>query len=341
MNGIKQFLPLFIVIVLLLPVSCSQLGKQPPEWENGAFTPDGKHYVYLYSIFNVTQYSQGGGATYRSGTTRYYLQIIDPYTGEKLLKNPISFKDMVRIGDISNDYVWLGTRDREKQKNSIAIVDIASGQLKYSHRDMIRQNPDVPFGYGTFYRQTSGLNEAVYEADDGRKYLVNPTNGIMTVLHGQSGPRIDLLGDEGYQFEYSMDGLQRLNENGSRIRFAIAGTDTTITSTDDFLNPQFLAVDKQSTADDAVPTVYHDSFFILSSKLQNNSNEMIFTRVNQHTLATVWATTLQETITGESPVSGNKYRLRLNGQTLFAANQSRLMAINLETGAVTATYQLF
>ena len=329
-----------MILTLSLLAGCSFMGRQAPVWKSGTFTPDGKYYVYLYSVFNVSQYSQQGGITHRSGTTEYFMQVLDCASGEKMLKVPLLFEELVDIGDVSNQYVWLTSRDLRKKRNSLAIFDLSTLKLKFKAKEIAKLNPDIPFGFGIFYKRDTGSNQAVYEADDGRKYAVNPETGQLTLLRNTTpGDRLWGYDDDFYQYENSLPGLRELPSGGSRRRLALEDS-TQITSDDDFLDPEYLTLDKQTRSDRSTPTLYEGSFFVVSSVSRNQSKDYILTRVDQRTLATMWSLVLPEDENEEVSSFSNKCRFYLNGQRLRVANQSHLMEIDLQTGAMAASYPL-
>ncbi|WP_461532010.1 hypothetical protein [Sinomicrobium sp.] len=331
---------LIILLGLVLSLSgCSFMGKQAPVWEGGVFTPDGKYYVYMYSVYHVTQYSQQGGITHRSGYTERFLQVVDCASGEKLLKNPVEFDELVRIGDVNNHYVWLSVRDIEEEQNSVAVFDLSSFDLKFSAEDIREKNPDIPFGYGAFFESDENVNQAVYEAEDGRKYDIDAETGKLAIAADSEGERLNGYEDDFYQYTYSYDAVQQEITGGSRRKLFRADS-VQITSQDDFLDPQYLAIHQKRYNHKARPSIYDQSFFILSKTVRNNSKDLILTRINQQTLATVWSITLPQDDNEELSNIQNKCRFYLQGDNLLASNQSHLMEIDLKTGTLKASYKL-
>ena len=278
--------------------------------------------------------------THRSGTTEHYLQVINCASGEKLLKSPFRFDEFVRIGDVSNRYVWLSSRDVQKERNSLVVFDLSTLDLKFDAKEIAELNPNIPFGFGIFYERNAGSNRAVYEADDGRKYTVDPETGqLMLSRDATPGERLRGYDEDFYQYEHSIPGLRELPSGGSRRRLALEDS-TQITSDDDFLDPEYLTLDKQSRSDQSTPTLYEGSFFVVSKVSRNQSKDCILTRVDLQTLATIWSLQLPEDENEEVSSFSNKCRFYLNGQRLRVANQSHLMEIDLKTGTMAASYPL-
>ena len=340
LRSMRQHFLLLMILTLWLLGGCSFMGRQAPVWRSGTFTPDGKYYVYLYSIYNVSQYSQQGGITHRSGTTEYYLQVLNAVSGEKLLESPRRFDELVDIGDVSNQYVWLSSRDVRKERNSLAIFDLSALKLKFDAEEIVKLNPDIPFGFGIFYKRNAGSNQAMYEADDGRKYAVDPETGQLTPSRDAApGERLMGYDEDFYQYENSLPGLRELPSGGSRRRLVLEDS-TQITSDDDFLDPEYLTLDKQTRSDQSTPTVYEGSFFVISKVSRNQSKDYYLTRVDQQTLATIWSTLLPEDENEEVSSFSNKCRFYLIGNRLTVANQSHLMEMDLNTGSIAASYPL-
>lgn len=333
-----KFTPLWCIFCLIFFISgCTMLGKQAPEWEEGSFTPDGKYYVYLYNIYDVSYYSQQGGMTHRSGTWDYYLQIIDCATQKPLLNNPIRFKEHPFIGDISNNYIWFNIRGVEK-KNGVAIFDFAQGKLKYSAQDLQKINPHIPFGHGYFYKRPEASEIAIYQADDGREYIINPNTGVFQLAKRSYQEIISSFFNSSTNLVHSIPGLTSQAFSGTRVKFQ-KGSDATITTADDFLNPKFLS---QSTNKQKPTTIYYrDYFFILSQTTRDNHSDLILSMVDQNSLQTAWKIYLAEDKEKEISNSAENYRFYQKEDKLWVANQSYFKLIDLKSGQLISQTALY
>lgn len=345
MKQLKYLLSLSLISLIVFFSSCSELGRQTPVWEAGGFTPNGKYYVYVYSIYNVTSYSSSGGATYRGGSTENYFEVIDCSTGRKILDGSLDFDERIDIVDMSNDYVWLRVHDPYKSEYSLAIFDLAAGKLAFTAKEIRKLNPDIPFGQGRVYQRAKGQEYAIYEAEDGRQYEVNPKSGKLSLVQHPASPlainlESALAYDDGFfQGDHSMPGIKTLREGGSRERLMLE-SDSSVRSKLDFLDPSFLAYSTRSFGRDPVSLRYKNSFFVLSYTVRSDARDMLLSRLDSQSLESYWTVTLPEKENDELSSYSNKARVFLAKKTLLLANQSYLMSIDLETGKINASQEL-
>src|SRR5690606_9107448 len=159
----------------------NKIGEQPGNWLSGAFSADGKYYVYTYGIQRINQYSQRGGSTFRSGPVNYYLQVIDASSGTPLLQKPLEMEDMSTIMAIEDNQVWLSTRYYEKKYTNPELYIIGDKQLKFTAENFIQLNPDIPLddkdSRSRYMQNKTGQSGVVVELVDGRQYLINAVTG--------------------------------------------------------------------------------------------------------------------------------------------------------------------
>ena len=316
------------------------MGKQPPVWEGGSFTPDGRYYAYVYSVYNVRNYESSGGYTRTSGPTDFFFQVIDCATGQKLLQHPIKTRKRMALGDIDNAYVWLTTYVPQDQENGIAVFDLGKMELTFEDKDIQRLNPNVPLTHLSFFDNRSGRPGAVFEAADGRNYAVDGATGLFTQVEVDPWSRIPSGDADFYQYISSLDSIRL--EGSSRRR--LVKMDSTARSDEDFISPEFLTLTSKGTSRSEEPlTTYEGSFFILSQALVNSSVDMILTCVDQQTLKTRWSRQIPQDYDPDALITAstsNKSRVSLHGDTLLIANQTHLLKIDPRSGDVIGEYYL-
>ena len=340
----RKYTRLLALILMAMPLlwgSCSMMGKQPPVWEGGSFTPDGRYYVYVYSIYNVRNYESSGGYTRTSGPTDFYFQVIDCATGEKVLKSPIQTRKRLEIGVVDDAYVWLTTFVPKDQEHGVAIFDIGKMEMTFEDKDVRRLNPNIPFTHARFHENNSGRPGAVYQAADGRNYAIDGATAQFTPVEVEPWTSLGSGDADFYQYVTSIEGIRL---EGSTRRRLVWTDSTAIQSEDDFISPEFLALtSKGSNWDEEPLTIYEGSFFVLSPQLTTSSVDMLLTRVDQETLRTVWSLPIPQDYDPEALVpasTSNKSRVALRQDTLLIANQTHLLKIDPRKGNVMAAYYL-
>ncbi|MEO8117223.1 MAG: hypothetical protein ABI653_06190 [Bacteroidota bacterium] len=330
---IKIFLFIFIAGYIFLLNSCSEIGTQPPIWKSGMFSPDGKYYVYSWTEFFVNQYSKRGNATFRSGSSTTYLQIIDCMNGRKLLDKPLKSPEMLTIADIANNHVWLVSYEISKRW-APALFDIDSLKMTYSASDLMNINPAIPMKMQVigFYNNDSGKPGGVFEAADGRQYLIDPHSGKFLETTA-SRERIDTKDENCYQTTNNIKDI-RMGE-GTRKKLMKGNLE----SKDDFISPEFLALVKNADEMHATPTIYSNNFFVLSPAFTTDKKEMQLTCLDKDSFTTQWSIALPQNENEDHTY--NKERFFLQGDKLLVANTSNICVIDLLKSSISATYPLF
>ena len=317
------------------------LGKQPPVWEGGTFTPDGRYYAYVYSIYTVRNFEKSGGYTRTSGPTDYYFQVIDCATGEKMLQEPIRSRKRMEIGVVDDSYVWLTTFIPQEQEHGVAIFDLGKMELTFDDDDVRKLNPTIPFSHSRFHENNSGRPGAVYQAGDGRNYAIDGATAQFTQVEVEPWTSFGSANTDFYQYVTSIDGIRL---EGPTRRRLVKTDSTAIQSQDDFLMPKFLAVtSKGSNWDEEPLTIYNGSFFVLSQLLTNNSVEMELTCVDLESLETLWRLQVPQDYDPDALITlstSNKVRVAIQQDTLLIANQTHLLKIDMASGNVIAEYHL-
>jgi len=176
-------IPAAVITVMFTTVP----GKKAPDWHSGDFSPNGRYYAYIYLVYTVTGYSRTGNVQFISGSSTYYLQIIDCETGGKLLKKPVKFKLEANILQVDDEYVWISTVDYNRNAGDILMFDLRSLEMKFGAGDLASLNPDISFPqYNRFFLPLGGDDGygPIFEATDGRKYRINPDSGRFSVVPG-------------------------------------------------------------------------------------------------------------------------------------------------------------
>ncbi|MFZ1800184.1 MAG: hypothetical protein WAU24_10010 [Chitinophagaceae bacterium] len=327
------FYSLFAACVFFVLHGCSDMGKQPPVWESGMFSPDGKYYVYTWSEIFITQYSKRGNSTFSSGSSTSYLQIIDCATGRKLLEKPLESSEKLTIAEIEDNHVWLVSYEISKRW-APAMFDINSLKMAFSAKDLIQINPSIPMKMQTisFYNNTSGQPGAIFQAVDGRQYVINPQTGKFSFV-AQSGERIDTKDETCYQATSSLKDIREVG--GTRKKLAKEN----IESPDDFINPKFLSLEKNENNLHPDPTMYKNNFFVLSPAFTTDNKDMQLTCIDKDSLTTQWSIALPQDINDDKKY--NNERFFMESDQLYVANTSNLFVIDLAKGIIKTSYPLF
>lgn len=333
----STLLTLELIAVLFLMNSCSEMGKQPPIWESGMFSTDGKYYAYTYSELFVMQYSKRGGATFRSGISSYYLQVIDCTTGKKMIEQPVKSKEMIRVQKIEGNNILLWTYTIGKSLYSPAIFDMGTQKMKFTSEDLRSINSDVPMNtVYSYFNYSNSQPGFIFEGDNGRKYIIDPNTGKTTIVSGEF-ERSEDQSSTCYQTVNSTKGYSRTND--SRQRITIGSSRNSMMSQDDFLEPKFLVINLISSIDEKPLTFYGNNIFIFSSISKTDKKEMQLSMLDKYSLMTKWNIILPQEVQERN--NYNKERFALNGNKMYVANSTNLHIIDLDKGAIKATYPLF
>lgn len=334
----SAFLNFILLLVILLMSGCDAIGNQKPEWQSGMFSPDGKYYVYTYGQVFVTQYQKRRGASFSSGILTNYLQIMDCATGKKLLEKAFKSKEMINVKTIEGNQVALWSYKIGESQYMPAVFDLGLLAMKFSAEDLKKLNPTVPMkNVNLYFQNTTSQPGIIFEGDDGRKKIINPETGMISDISGDF-ERVDDKSGNCYQTDNSVKGFSTTTGTRRKItkRNSRAGE---IESTDDFLSPEFLTIEKNARTNESELTLYNNHFFILSPISTNDKKQMQLTLLDLNTLKTKW--TLELT---QGDMQKNKYnneRFSLQGNKLYVANSTNLLAIDLDQGIITATHPLF
>ena len=326
-----------LIAITFLFQGCSFMGNQLPKWQSGMFTPDGKYYVYTYGQVFVTQYQKRGGSTFSSGILTSYLQVIDCNLGKEMLEKPLKSKEMIRIETIEGDQVALWSYKIGDSEYSPAVFDLGTLTMKFSAEELKNLNPNVPLkSVNTYFTNTSSEPGIIFEADDGRKKCINPETGIITDVSGDF-ERVEMKSMDCYQTKSSVEGYGLTS--GTRQKITKGNRrDSSIFSTDDFLNPEFVVLEEKMNEKNQA-TIYNNNLFILSQAVTTNKKMMQLTMLDQKTLQTKWILQLPQN--DQEMNAYNKERFILKGNKMFLANSTYVLVIDLDKGLITEKYPLF
>ena len=335
---LRYILCISVLVLLTFVVNgCSFMGNQPPKWQSGMFTPAGKYYVYTYGQVFVTQYSRKGGSTFSSGILTSYLQVIDCFSGKKLLEKPVKSEEMIQIETIEGNQVALWSYKIGDGEYSPAVFDLGTLKMKFSAEDLKNLNPNQPLkNVNTFFENTSKEPGILFEGDDGRKKRINPETGVITTISGDF-KRVDMKSSDCYQTKNIVEGFG--TTGGSRQKITKGNLkNPQIVSTDDFLKPEFLVIEKQ-TGHKSQAVTYNNNLFILSPTVTTNEKLKELTMLDQNTLETKWILPLPQA--DQEMNAYSKERFFLHGSQLLVSNSTYVFVIDLEKGLITGRYPLF
>ena len=327
-----------LFLMMLLMLGCDFMGNQPPQWQSGMFTPDGKFYVYTYGQVFVTQYQKRGGSTFSSGILTSYLQVIDCASGKKMLEKPLKSKEMINIETIEGNQVALWSYKLGDSQYSPAVFDLGSLTMKFNAEDLKKLNPNIPMkNVNLYFANTSTQPGIIFEADDGRKYIINPETGKISTIAGDF-ERVDMKSNDCYQTDSSVKGYSKTSGTRQKITKGTWKSAEAI-STDDFIDPDFLTLDKNSQTNEAELTFYNNNFFILSPISTSGKKQMQISMLDKSTLKTQWIIELPQNETERN--NYNHERFSLQGNKLYVANSTNVIVIDLDKGILSAKYPLF
>lgn len=321
--------------VFLGLVGCGVLGKQAPEWESGTFTPDGKYYVYTYSTTTITRYSRQGAVTRQQGIIRYYLQAIDCTTGEDLYEKPRRIEDgHPCIMAAAGDDVWLFVQSLGGEASGPALFSLGEGRLKLGPAELEKVNPGIPIREAhSFYRVPGGQRGVAIDAGDGRRYAIDARTGKFNLVP-EAGERIERKDMDRRMVQCRsvtfMDGFSTTSGTRVRITHKAAG----LTSTDDFIEPEFVALPEDTGAVRDASLMIYDGGIVMVSQMAtgHSSREAQVALLDGTDLHTRWAVV---------PPQGEYWmglydmeRFSLQGNHLHVANRTHLITIDADNGAV-------
>lgn len=323
-------------LIALLSVLFLHSCQQAPHWESGMFSEDGKYYAYTYSVVTITSKQTRGGASSSQGSIKNYLQVINLATGKTMLQEPYRSKGMLWLRDIENDLIWLYNLNISDGVATPVLYDIPAQKVRFNAEDLIEINPAIfAKSISRFYKDTVGGTVYV-EAADGRKYRIDPATGKASVATGNFVPIQD-KNYYSYQTKSSMDGYSTIGDTRQSIIKTGRGN-SGVKSNDDFINPQFLVINKWELTDDRPATEYNQAFFIISNNSTTDAREKQLTLLDKNTLQTKWSTALPQE---EQSMNYEKERFLLKGNQLYVANATNLLVIDADKGNIVQNYSLF
>ncbi|HTN36227.1 MAG TPA: hypothetical protein VL053_04080 [Arachidicoccus sp.] len=328
-----------IIMTLSLVFSaCDKLGRQPPEWVSGMFTPDGKYYVYTYAERFVIQYSKRGASSKTIGKLTYYLQAIHCATGKKVLETPWKSKEMLSICLLDATDIWLSSFNLNG-KPGIALFDLKKQQLRYSPDQLRSINPDLQrLGLEIkLFKNESDSPGLILEMYDGRQYRIDAGTGKTQTINPTT-TRIFSQNSDCYQVTNSIKGITRNYSTRTKL-FKKNKKDPDLASMDDFIDPAFLSLERKYYGDTKDLTHYRQNFFVLSAANTNNKKALVLSMLDVTTLQTKWSVQLpQEDAKNKTYF---KERFFLDGDKMYISSTSGLCLVDLKNGLVMATYSLY
>jgi hypothetical protein len=333
--NLKNFI--LIMVIALLLNSCG-LGKQEPLWQSGMFSSDGKYYAYTYSVTTIMGSKSRGGASTNYGILKTYLQVIDLTTGKHLLEEPYRSKGMLWLREVEGSYIWLQNLNISDGISTPALFDMASQKMKFDAKALQKINPEIlTKSTTTFYKDTA-TGAVCVEAADGRKYRIAHTTGKASVASG-SFERVEDKNGYCYQTNNSLKGYSKTNDTRQKIGKGGSWQNPEIVSQEDFISPQFLAVEKEGMIGESQVTFYGDYFFVLSDNSTTDKKDRQLTMLNKNTLQTQWSMGLPQA--DQEMNNYNKERFFMKDNQLFVANSTNVLIIDLDKGTMVNNYPLF
>lgn len=319
-----------IYILLFFLTSCG-FGKKDHNWESSLFSSDGKYFAYTY--ITTTSLSAGYGRK-QSGFFKYYLQIIDLATEEKLLSEPLKLEGYNTIIGFEDNYVWIRNTNSSTSISTPIPFDLSTKKLVLKGKDIIKQNsPLFDQSISSFYRSAI-RNQILVEANDGRKHRLDPKTGKAT-LNENSFIKLENPRSDCYQVEKTIAGFSIKGDSRKKIK----GKDLSnneINSDDDFIQPSIIIIE---TNGDSNSIDFKDKILVLSDKAMNSSKDRIITMLDKNTLETLWSIEVPQS--EQSGMSYSKERFYRNKHFLWISNSTYLLKIDLDKGNIVKQIDLY
>ena len=304
------------------------LGNSPGPWKSGLFSSDGKYYVYVYSEIFTTSISKRGGSTTSQGILSFHVQALECATGKKLYPKPIKLEGSPVLMDVRGDRVWLNCYEQGKQPQyGPALFSLQKGKMVLGQEELRKLNPAVSLSnVQSYFAAPAGSDGIALEADDARRYLIDPVTGHCT-LAPDTLVRLSRGDGACYQTTTRSD---EFSEQGSNRRYYVKRDGAR--STDDFISPEMVSLNRLGVFLEQPPTLFLNGPLVLSPLNTGLKKDMQLTLLNGTDLTTRWSMALPQ---NEQPA--NNYgmeRFAVNGDRLYVANASHFIAIDVPSGNV-------
>lgn len=316
-----------------------------PVFKSGIFTDDGKHFVYTYND-EVEMPDVKGSVQLRGFSYPSYFQVINTATGKKD-KNPIyetSKGAQMYVLWSEGNAVWL-LKNESGGKNELALYDITTRKFVFEFGKIEKLNASIlSSGAEFFYINSTDEKGLIIEGNDKRFYRINPTTGIAELVQGKF---------EGlYSYNLSSDfNLSKRSEiidytteniNGNRESITTKDRNNKLISQDDFIDVNFLTLDKNKNILNNVSlTYYNHNFFVLTRKTTKSNQEQELYMLNKNTLKTEWKLYLpQKKLKTIIPRYYNE-RFCIKGEKMFITNNNYFLTVDLNSGEIVKKVNLY
>ena len=285
---------------------------------------------------------------HQQGIISYYLTLLEPVSGKKILAKP--YKSKMRLEVLYNDgvNVWLQSMDTKKGEIGLAIFNIATQKMVFTMEELDHLNPGIELNTGNSIYVDKRQGRVAALATDGRYYTVNAQSGKYTLLENEDQVRIATYSktkQTGFKVFYAPIVLSQLvgDIEGYRGTSSERGQITygkQLASNESFLDlgfvlskPGFSNVTHNELMD------YKNNLFVCSKITTDNKKDLLLTMVRRSDLNSVWTLTLPQL-----PDDQNTYTkpiFQLVDDKLYVVNSSYLVSIDATIGKIIGTQLLF
>lgn len=312
-----------------------KVGKQKPALFSGVFSNDARYFAYTYYITHVTNYSRRGGSTFSSGYSKYYLQIVDLKTGEKIIKHPKRHSGSLSVNHIENNNVWLKLFHSADNYSVPCMYSISNNSYTFDDDDLLNLNAgtfsDENNSNIHFFENKTGKPGAVIEGIDGRQYLVDPITGKATLINSNNSDNA-FWNNVMWQKSTSVNDFE-FRGNTRKIVLTKRRGKEPVQSERDFIEPEFLTLDATSPIADDKLTICDNGFFVYSQKTTNSKMSKLLSMLDYQTLKERWTIEIPIDENANAPFF-DKELFAINGNILYVANKSNLIAIDASNGKI-------
>lgn len=320
---------------LVLPLSCGEIGAQPPETDGVMISSDGSTIVRLYNVLHVTSYSRRGGSVTRSGYAEHFIEVYEGASGRLRTTTPYEIDGNCDLVAVTTDRAWIRVMNEETREFELRSISLADGSVALDAEALARRNNGLVFQPNSHYHNSDGYEGQIVQADDARIYAIDAATGMATPIpdtirmvhagHGQ-WDRINHFGLNGHVFGFEGEHRKRLVCEKERIN----GIAEKVTSTIDFIEPGMIGKFQGATKD-MEPITYQNGPFILSKTKAGNRFAWRIDLMDTRTLDSKWSVELD--LTRPDGRDNEIMDLALNEHRLTILAKNFIGALDARTGA--------
>ncbi|MBK8710866.1 MAG: hypothetical protein IPL97_03125 [Niastella sp.] len=327
-------LSLFTSLILLCNFqSCKEMGSQPPETVSLTATDDGSKIARLYSVFYVSSYTKRSGSTMRYGSSTYYLEMYDGFTGKRLTENPIKLKSRCQVFKLTDKNIWLRSYNNDTKNNELLIINNLDGTVLFNAKTLAAKNKGLSFEPTYEYYNPGVFKGTLLQADDARLYALDESTGLASVI--PDSIHLRMINRPFFEISSTQFGESYINFTGvqrKRLVKKIRNLNSFASqkeSSIDFINP-FLLGKLNVLGNKEVPVFYKDCFFVFSQTKSGNQFEWQINMLDTVNLQSKWTAIIHKP--GLQSSDNKLTNILLHNNQLLTLGKDNIHLLNVETG---------